>query len=106
MRRRGVRWTGALLCLVLCLASLAPRSAAARRRPLISVAPEADFRKVTDWLLFFGGALTAFVGHELGHVTADLLFGKSISFQPVKLGPIPFFAIQPCCNLSPRARPT
>jgi hypothetical protein len=32
----------------------------------------------------------------------DVFFGKSVSFVRVDLGPIPFFAIQPCCNLTPR----
>jgi hypothetical protein len=30
----------------------------------------------------------------------DVVYGKSISFVGTKLGPIPFFAIQPCCNLA------
>ena len=28
------------------------------------------------------------------------MFGKRVDFVPVKLGPFPFFAIQPCCNLT------
>lgn len=84
------------LSLVLMFAS-APSASAEER-----IAPEADFRRFTDWLWFSGGAVTAFVEHELGHVVADLSFGKSISFVEVKLGPFPFFAIQPCCNLTPR----
>src|SRR5262249_57117785 len=64
--------------------------------------PEADFRHVSDYAWFALGAAAGFVGHELGHVVTDLFFGKSISFVGVELGPIPFFAIQPCCNLTPR----
>jgi hypothetical protein len=63
---------------------------------------EADFRHVSDYFLFLLGAGTGFVAHEFGHVMANLAFGTSISFVEVKLGPIPFFAIQPCCNLSRR----
>jgi hypothetical protein len=63
---------------------------------------EADFRKFKDWAYFALGAASGFVAHELSHVIADLIFGKSISFVGVKLGPFPFFAIQPCCNLTPR----
>lgn len=64
--------------------------------------PEADFRHVADYAWFALGAAAGFVGHELGHVVTDLFFGKSISFVRVDLGPIPFFAIQPCCNLTHR----
>ena len=64
--------------------------------------PEADFRHVSDYAWFALGAAAGFVGHEMGHMMMDVIFGKSVSFVPVKLGPIPFFAIQPCCNLTPR----
>src|SRR5262249_26554536 len=60
----------------------------------------ADFRHFKDWAWLALGAATAFVGHELGHVVTDLILRKSIKFVGVKLGPFPFFAIQPCCNLS------
>ena len=63
---------------------------------------EANFRKFKDWAWFALGAASGFVAHELSHVIADLIFGKSISFVGVKLGPFPFFAIQPCCNLTPK----
>jgi len=42
--------------------------------------------------------LSSFVAHELGHVVADLAYGKSIEFVRTDLGPFPFFAIQPCCD--------
>jgi hypothetical protein len=64
--------------------------------------PEADFRHVSDYAWFALGAAAGFVGHELGHVITDVFFGKSIKFVRVDLGPIPFFAIQPCCNLTHR----
>ena len=64
--------------------------------------PEADFRHVSDYAWFALGAASAFVGHEMGHMAMDVIFGKSVSFVGVSLGPIPFFAIQPCCNLTPR----
>jgi hypothetical protein len=64
--------------------------------------PEANFRKFKDWAWFALGAASGFVAHELSHVIADVIFGKSISFVGVKLGPFPFFAIQPCCNLTPK----
>jgi hypothetical protein len=64
--------------------------------------PEADFRHVADYAWFALGAAAGFVGHELGHVITDVFFGKSIRFVRVDLGPIPFFAIQPCCNLTHR----
>ncbi len=64
------------------------------------LAPEADFRQFKDWAWFALGAASGFVGHEFGHVMADFAFGKSIRFTKVTLGPFPFFAIQPCCNLT------
>lgn len=64
--------------------------------------PEADFRHLADYAWFALGGVAGFVGHELGHIMTDVFFGKSISFVRVDLGPIPFFAIQPCCNLTHR----
>ena len=64
--------------------------------------PEADFRHFSDYAWFALGAASGFVGHEMGHMMMDVFFGKSVSFVGVSLGPIPFFAIQPCCNLTPR----
>jgi hypothetical protein len=64
------------------------------------IVPEADFRRFSDWAWFALGAAAGFVGHELGHVAADVMAGKSIDFVETKLGPLPFFAIQPCCNLT------
>jgi hypothetical protein len=66
------------------------------------ITPEADFRHFVDYVWFAAGAVTGFVGHELGHVAADLMAGKSIDFVRTDLGPFPFFAIQPCCNLTRR----
>ena len=64
--------------------------------------PEADFRHFVDYAWFALGALSGFVGHEMGHMMMDVFFGKTVSFVPVYLGPIPFFAIQPCCDLTLR----
>lgn len=61
---------------------------------------EADFRHVSDYAWFLLGALSGFVSHEVGHILTDLAYGKSISFEPTHLGPFPFFAIEPCCNLT------
>jgi hypothetical protein len=66
------------------------------------IAPEADFRQFKDWAWFALGAASGFVAHELGHLFTDFILGKSVDFVPVKLGPFPFFAIQPCCNLTPQ----
>jgi hypothetical protein len=79
--------------------ALAPARALADERVQ---GPEADFRHVADYAWFLLGAGAGFVGHELGHIMMDVFFGKSISFVRVDLGPFPFFAIQPCCNLTPR----
>ena len=67
-----------------------------------SITPEADFRQFKDWAWFALGAATGFVGHELGHLFTDAILGKRVEFVPVSLGPFPFFAIQPCCNLTPQ----
>jgi hypothetical protein len=84
------------VCLLLQLASVpAPADESLEK-------PEADFRHVADYAWFALGAASGFVGHELGHVVTDLFFGKSISLVRVDLGPFPFFAIQPCCNLTNR----
>jgi hypothetical protein len=64
--------------------------------------PEADFHHFADYAWFALGAASAFVGHESGHMFMDVVFGKSVRFVAVHLGPLPFFAIQPCCNLSRR----
>jgi hypothetical protein len=87
----------AALTLLAALIFVAPQHSHAHSE---SIAPEADFRKFRDWAWFALGAAAGFVGHELGHVAADLMAGKSVELVAVKLGPLPFFAIQPCCNLT------
>ena len=91
MRRSAI----VLVCVLVLRLTLV--SAPLHAKPL---GREADFRKFSDWCWFAFGALTGFVSHELGHVVTDALFGKSISFVRTDTGPFPFFAIQPCCNLS------
>jgi hypothetical protein len=44
-------------------------------------------------LPFLGGAATAFVAHELSHVTADVAFGAPVSIRRVAFHGIPFFAV-------------
>lgn len=94
MAERQSRASRAALVVLLVLTLAAPAHA--------KIGREADFRQVKDWAWLALGAASGFVAHELGHVLADLAFGKSISFVGVHLGPFPFFAIQPCCNLSPK----
>lgn len=67
-----------------------------------AIAREADFRRFTDYLWAALGAGAALVVHELGHTISDGLMGKDIHFIPAYLGPFPFFAIEPCCSLTPR----
>jgi hypothetical protein len=83
------------LCLLLQLAAPA-------RADETLQSPEADFRHFVDYCWFALGAASAFVGHEFGHIVTDFAFGKKIQFVPTKTGPFPFFAIQPCCDLTPR----
>lgn len=89
-----------LLALVLAF-SLLCAAAPARADESIET-PEADFHHFSDYAWFALGALSGFVGHEMGHMMQDVFFGKTVRFVPVYLGKIPFFAIQPCCNLTRR----
>lgn len=67
--------------------------------------PEADFRRFSDWVWLLGGVAAGFVAHEAGHLLLDLAVDARPTFQPVSLGPFPFFAIQPTRpDLSPRLR--
>ncbi len=93
---RRARLTRALAALAL----VGVLGAAAPARADESIAPEADFRHLRDWGWFLLGATSGFVAHELGHVMTDVFYNKKISFVETHLGPIPFFAIQPCCNLT------
>lgn len=99
-RLRGPRCSLPLL-LLLCAP---PATAATALSPAARVAPakvpkrppfEASFRRPTDYLWILLGAAAGFVMHESGHVVMDLSFGKVPRFVPVKLGPFPFFAIEP-----------
>ena len=90
------------LCVCLSVAAAPTRACADDGSSEALERPEADFRHVSDYAWFALGAAAGFVGHELGHVMMDVVFGKSISFVRVDLGPIPFFAIQPCCKLTSR----
>src|SRR5690348_14576241 len=42
---------------------------------------------------FLGGAATALVAHESGHLLLDGVLGAGIGIRKVSAGPIPFFAI-------------
>jgi hypothetical protein len=56
---------------------------------------EHDYRRAGDYGYFVLGALTSFVVHEGGHLALDGVLGAHPTFEPVHLGPLPFFAIQP-----------
>lgn len=89
------------LALVLCCCLVATPALTARADESLET-PEADFRHFSDYAWFALGALSGFAGHEMGHMMQDVFFGKTVRFVPVYLGKIPFFAIQPCCNLTRR----
>ncbi len=74
------------LALLFVLLLGAARPAAAR---------EADFRRFTDYLWLALGAGAGFVLHEGGHLALDYALSAKPIFVEVKLGPFPFFAIQP-----------
>jgi hypothetical protein len=42
---------------------------------------------------FLGGAATALVAHESGHLLFDVVFDAGVDLKKVNAGPIPFFAI-------------
>lgn len=78
---------GAVAALLLCaMLGLFPAPAGAR---------EADFRRFPDYLWLLLGAGVGFVVHESGHLLFDAMLGTDPKFVGVKLGPFPFFAIQP-----------
>lgn len=62
--------------------------------------PEADFRRWQDWFWFAGGAASAFIVHEVSHLTMDAMLGKTVHVEKVQLGPFPFFSLTACCNLT------
>ena len=68
-----------------------------------AAAEEANFRRFTDYLWLLGGVATGFVAHEGGHLVLDYALGTHPTFDRVKTGPFPFFAIQPH-RLSPQKR--
>lgn len=63
--------------------------------PTARARPDATYRRVTDWLLLLAGAATGLVAHESGHLTLDFALQTHPTLEPVHLGPLPFFAIQP-----------
>jgi len=79
-RKRGVA-TVLLLGILLASAPLAAR--------------ERDFRRFPDYLWLLLGAGVGFVTHESGHLLFDAALGTDPRFVAVKLGPLPFFAIEP-----------
>lgn len=79
---RGAR-TALLVCALLALG------------PTRGHAREADFRRFPDYLWLLLGAGVGFVVHESGHLMLDAMLGAEPKLVPVKLGPFPFFAIQP-----------
>lgn len=56
---------------------------------------EHDYRRAGDYGWFALGALTAFVVHEGSHLTLDAVLRTHPTIEPVRLGRVPFFAIQP-----------
>ena len=88
------------LVLLVVLSLAAPTRALADER---HAKPERDFGKFTDWLQLAAGAAAGFVGHELGHVTTDVITGHHPTFVRTHTGPFPFFAIQPCCGVLSRS---
>jgi Zn-dependent protease len=53
-------------------------------------------------LAFVGGAATALVAHEGGHLAANAAFGANVSFKRVEFQGIPFFAVMHSATVTPR----
>lgn len=64
-------------------------------------ARDAVYSRVQDWMWFAAGAAAGFLLHEGGHVAFDLVSGNEPHLKPVRLGPLPFFAISPQAIRSP-----
>ena len=58
-------------------------------------AADTTYERAEDWLLLLSGAVTGLVLHEAGHLTFDLIMNNQPELRPVRLGPLPFFAIAP-----------
>lgn len=56
---------------------------------------EHDYRRAGDYGYFALGALTALIVHESSHLVLDGVLRAHPTFVPVRLGRVPFFAIQP-----------
>lgn len=92
-----MRRTLALVAL-LSTAALAVEPARARAQPGTH-----DYRRAGDYGWFLLGGLAGFVAHESSHLLIDGVLRARPTFEPVRLGRIPFFAIQPNRVRSERA---
>jgi hypothetical protein len=73
-----------MISIGLCLAAV---------RPAVAQEPASPSGSVERVARFFGGAATAFVAHESGHVFFDLVFSADPGIKRVEFHDIPFFAI-------------
>lgn len=74
-----------LLVLTMVAALASPRAALAQH----------DYRNGADYGLLLAGIATGFLSHEGGHLLLDGLLGAHPRITAVRLGPLPFFAIEP-----------
>ena len=71
-------------------------------RALSAQAPAPAAHHAADRLRFAAGATMAFVSHESGHFSFDLLFSANPYLDAVHFGPIPFFAVTGRNHVNPR----
>lgn len=96
MSTARARWPAVLMSALLALVLLtSARPAHADAAPSASAAPSGPGIGKSIGL-GLGGALTAFLAHEAGHIFANLLLGNSPRFDGMLVwGVIPFFAVAP-----------
>ncbi len=82
--------------------------AAVAARPAAAQAPDPDDRaqpngqRAVNTVKFLAGGGAAFLMHEGGHLLFDVAFDAHATIKAVHFGPLPFFAVTPRGDLSPR----
>jgi|APMI01.1.fsa_nt_gi hypothetical protein len=92
--------SSAVLAALLTDLSMPPRLAA--QSVDSAAAPVALSSRRATTLRWLGGAASAFVTHEGGHLVADVAFGANVWLKRVEFQGIPFFAVMHSATVTPR----